>query len=69
MTNQNSNPNNALSRRSSSELKKYDNPAVQIASAIVKVEESVKTLYSQEVNKSIIIKTEFEVWDEYDRKS
>lgn len=69
MTNQNSNPNNALSRRSSSELKKYDNPAVQIASGIVKVEESVKTLYSQEVNKSIILKTEFEVWDEYDRKS
>lgn len=64
------NANNALTRINRSQLQKYNssNPIIQFTGAIVRVEESVKTVWSNECNKSAIFRAEFEAWDEYDQK-
>ena len=67
MPSNNSKPNNALGRISQSQIQKYNShPIVKIPSEIVKIEESVKTLWSNECDKSAKLRSEFEAWDEYD---
>jgi len=68
MANNNFNPNRALARSSVYQLQTYNShPVVQITSGIVKFEESVKIVWSNECNKSAKLRSEFEAWDEYDR--
>lgn len=51
------------------QIKKNSNALAKIVGNIVKVEKSLEGFYSNEVNKSIVIRTEFEVWDDYDQKN
>ncbi len=52
-----------------SQIKKNSNALAKIAGDIVQIEKSLEVFYSNEVNKSIIIRTEFEIWDDYDQKN
>ncbi|MBD2184234.1 hypothetical protein [Aerosakkonema funiforme] len=68
MTNDYGTPNNDLLKTSNSQIQKYNNnPAIQLIRNTAKLSESIKTAYSDEVTKSIAIRTEFEIWLEYDR--
>ncbi len=67
MSSNNLSNSHSLIKSSTGQLIKYSNPVVRVASEIARFEESVKTVYSEEVNKSIIARTEFEAWDEYDQ--
>lgn len=67
MPNNNFQPNNALAKSSQNKLAKYNShPVVKISSELVKFEESVKTVWSNECDKSAKLRSEFEAWDEYD---
>ncbi|MFB2974426.1 hypothetical protein ACE1CD_36330 [Aerosakkonema sp. BLCC-F183] len=68
MTNDYGAQNNDLLKSSNSQIQKYNNnPAIQLIRNAAKLSESIKTAYSDEVTKSIAIRTEFEIWLEYDR--
>jgi hypothetical protein len=49
-------------------LSKNGNGLAKIVGNIVQAEKSLEVFYTREVNKSIVIRTEFEVWDDYDNK-
>ncbi len=67
MTTNNSNSNNSLTKISLYQLQKYNShPVVQIPSVIAKLEESAKTVWSNECDKSTKNRLEFEVWNKYD---
>ncbi|MCL1464570.1 hypothetical protein [Argonema galeatum] len=68
MVNDNGAQNEDLLKTSSSQIQKYSNtPAIQLIRNTAKLSESMKTAYSNEVTKSIAIRTEYEIWLEYDR--
>jgi len=60
--------NPSLSVNNSPILQK-NNGLAKITGNIVQTEKSLEVFYSKEVNKSIVIRTEFEVWDDYDKKN
>jgi len=67
MATNNSEPNKELARISQYQLQKYNNhPIIEISSKVVKLEEAVKTVWSNECDKSAQLRSEFVVWDEYD---
>lgn len=67
MATNNSEPNNALARSSKYQLQKYNShPVVKISGEPVKFEESLKTIWSNECDKSAKLKDEFGAWDKYD---
>ncbi|WP_261207485.1 hypothetical protein [Laspinema sp. D2d] len=63
-----SNPNFHLATKKDNKIQIASNGLVKFASEIVQTEESLKIFYNSEVSKSIVLRTEFEIWDEYDRK-
>lgn len=63
------NSRNSLVRSRAEQGQKYSsNPIVHVVTSVVRVEESIKTAWNSECNKSAILRSEFEAWDEYDRK-
>lgn len=64
----NSKRNSSLSVNNSP-ISEKSNGLAKIAGDIVQTEKSLEVFYSKEVNKSTVIRTEFEVWDDYDKKN
>ena len=67
MTSERKNLNNPLVKTNSGQIQKNtDSPAVAIIRNTAKLGESIKTAYSNEVTKSIVLRTEYEIWSEFD---
>ena len=57
----------ALSKNNKGEIQKSSNPAIQLVGEIVGLQESLKTVITNQRIESSIISADFKAWANYDR--
>ncbi|MGB7711062.1 MAG: hypothetical protein WBL95_16270 [Microcoleus sp.] len=61
------NSSSALSKNNKGEIQNSSNPAIRLVGEIVGLQESLKTIITNQRIESRIISANFKAWDEYDR--